>query len=74
MRRFSFSQLLNENARSGQSSEAGVGIFYKPSMSLGAIDLQPIVNCTGTLRTFLEFFPELGAGYVEVKAHLLFAA
>ena len=71
---FSFSQLLNENARSAQSSEAGVGIFYKPSMSLGVIDLQPIVNCTGTLRTFLEFFPELAAGYVEVKAHLLLAA
>jgi hypothetical protein len=71
---FSFSQLLNENARSAQSSESGVGIFYKPSMSLGIIDLQPLVNCTGTLRTFLEFFPELAAGYVEVKAHLLLAA
>lgn len=71
---FSFSQLLNENARSAQSSDSGVGILYKPSMSLGVIDLQPLVNCTGTLRTFLQFFPELAAGYVEVKAHLLLAA
>lgn len=71
---FSFSQLLNEKAGSGQSSESGVGVFYKPTMSLGVIDLQPTVNCTGTLRTFLEFFPQLAAGYVEVKAHLLLAA
>jgi len=71
---FSFSQLLNENTQSAQSSESGVGIFYKPPMSLGVIDLQPLVNCTGTLRTFLEFFPELAAGYVEVKAYLLLAA
>jgi hypothetical protein len=71
---FSFSQLLNENARSAQSSESGIGVFYKPPMSLGVIHLQPLVNCTGTLRTFLEFFPELAAGYVEVKAQLLLAA
>lgn len=71
---FSFSQLLNEKAGSAQSSESGVGVFYKPPMSLGVIDLQPHVNCTGTLRTFLEFFPQLAAGYVEVKAHLLLAA
>lgn len=71
---FSFSQLLNENARSPQSSESGVGIFYKPPMSLGVIDLQPLVNCTGMLRTFLQFFPELAAGDVEVKSHLLLAA
>ncbi len=71
---FSFSQLLNEKAGSSQSSESGVGVFYKPPMSLGVIDLQPHVNCTGTLRTFLKFFPQLAAGYVEVKAHLLLAA
>jgi hypothetical protein len=71
---FSFSQLHNENAGSAQSSESGVGVFYQPPMSLGVIDLQPQVDCSGTLRTFLEFFPELGAGYVEVKAHLLLAA
>lgn len=71
---FSFSQLHNENAKSAQSSESGVGVFYNPPMSLGVIDLQPHVDCSGTLRTFLEFFPELAAGYVEVKAHLLLAA
>lgn len=43
-------------------------------MSLGVVDLQPLVNCTGTLSTFLEFFPELAAGDVEVKSHLLLAA
>ena len=71
---FSFSQLQNENARSAQSSESGVGVFYNPPMSLGVIDLQPQVDCMGTLRTFLEFFPELAAGSVEVSAHLLLAA
>lgn len=71
---FSFSQLLNENAQSAQSSESGVGVFYKPPMTLGVIDLQPQVDCSGTLRTFLEFFPQLAAGFVEVKAHLLLAA
>ena len=71
---FSFSQLLNEKAGSPQSSEAGVGIFYKPIMSLGVIELRPHVDCSGSLRTFLEFFPQLAAGYVEVKAQLLLAA
>jgi hypothetical protein len=71
---FAFSQLLNESAKSPQSSESGLGIFYKPSMNLGAIDLQPHVDCSGTLRTLLEFFPTLAAGYVEVKAELLLAS
>ena len=71
---FSFSQLLVEKPGSAQSSESGVGVFYKPPMSLGVIDLQPHVDCTGTLRTFLEFFPQLAAGHVEVKAQLLLAA
>lgn len=71
---FSFSQLLNEKAGISQSSESGVGIFYNPPMSLGVIDFQPQVDCSGTLRTFLEFFPQLAAGYVEVKAQLLLAA
>ncbi len=71
---FSFSQLDNANANRFQSSEAGVGIFYQPPMSLGVVDLQPRVDCSGTLRTFLEFFPKLAAGFVEVKAHLLLAA
>lgn len=71
---FSFSQLRNEAANAGQSSESGVGVFYDPPMTLGVIDLQPHVDCSGTLRTFLEFFPELAAGHVEVKAHLLLAA
>ncbi|MFN7678065.1 MAG: hypothetical protein ACK5QW_05640, partial [Cyanobacteriota bacterium] len=70
----SFIQLLNENAQSSQSSESGVGVFYNPPMSLGVIDLQPSVDCTGTLRTFLEFYSKLAAGYVEVKAQLLLAA
>ncbi len=71
---FSFSQLDNANANRAQSSESGVGIFYTPPMTLGVIDLQPHVDCMGTLRTFLEFFPELAAGYVEVNAYLLLAA
>lgn len=71
---FSFSQLHNETAHSAQSSESGVGIFYNPPMSLGVIDLQPHVDCSGTLRTLLEFFPQLAAGYVEVKTQLLLAA
>jgi len=71
---FSFSQLDNDNAKSAQSSESGVGVFYEPSMTLGVIDLQPHVDCSGTLRTLLEFFPKLAAGHVEVKAQLLLAA
>ncbi|MGK2914871.1 MAG: hypothetical protein ACSLE5_10570 [Porticoccaceae bacterium] len=71
---FSFGQLRNESLSSAQSSESGVGVFYKPPMTLGVIDLQPHVECSGTLRTFMEFFPQLAAGYVEVKAHLLLAA
>ena len=71
---FSFSQLDNGNAQRAQSSESGVGILFKPSMTLGVIDFQPQVDCSGSLRTLLEFFPELAAGYVEVNAHLLLAA
>lgn len=71
---FSFGQLLNEKAGSSQSTEAGIGILYNPPMSLGVIDLQPQVDCVGTVRTFLEYFPMLTAGYVEVKAQLLLAA
>jgi hypothetical protein len=71
---FSFSQLRNDRAGTSQSSESGVGVYYRPAMSLGVIDLQPVVRCTGTLRTFLEFYPQLAAGSVEVKAHLLLAA
>jgi hypothetical protein len=70
----SFSQLDNANANRAQSSESGVGVFYQPPMTLGVIDLQPRVDYSGTLRTFLEFFPKLAAGYVEVKAQLLLAA
>lgn len=43
-------------------------------MTLGVIDVQSQVDCSGTLRTFLEFFSELAAGQVEVKAQLLLAA
>lgn len=71
---FTFTQLLNETAGSGQSSESGLGVFYSPSMSLGVVDFQPHVDCTGTLRTFLEFFPQLAAGYVEVSTQLMLAA
>jgi hypothetical protein len=71
---FSFAQLHNEAAGSAQSSESGIGIFYNPPMSLGVIDFQPSVDCSGTLRIFLQFFPLLAAGYVEVKAYLLLAA
>jgi hypothetical protein len=71
---FTFSQLLNESAKSPQSSESGLGILFKPSMSLGVIELQPHVDCSGSLRTLLEFFPTLAAGYVEVKAELLLAS
>lgn len=71
---FSFSQLDPARARDAQSSESGLGIFYQPTMTLGVIDLQPQVDCKGTLRTFLEFFPKEAAGFVEVKAELLLAA
>ncbi len=71
---FSFSQLLNETPKISQSSASGVGVFYTPPMSLGVIDLQPQVNCSGTLRTFLEFFPKLAAGYVEIWADLVVSA
>jgi hypothetical protein len=70
---FAFGQLLNERPQETQSSESGVGIFYKPSMTLGVVDLQPRIDCSGTLRTFFEFFPLLAAGYVEVRAELLLA-
>jgi hypothetical protein len=71
---FSVSQLDNSTPGRSQASESGVGILYKPHMTLGVVDLQPKVNCTGTLRTFLQFFPQLAAGYVEIKADLLLAA
>lgn len=71
---YSFSQLHNESANTTQSSESGIGVFYEPPMTLGVIDLQPQVDCSGSLRTFLEFFPQLAAGSVEVKAQLLLAA
>lgn len=58
---FSFSQLVNEKPGSAQSSECGVGIFYQPTMTLGVVDLQPQVDCSGTLRTFLEFFSGTGS-------------
>lgn len=70
----SFSQLLNEAPRAAQSSEAGLGVLYRPPMTLGVIDLQPHVDCSGALRTLVEFFPQLAAGHVEVQAHLLLAA
>jgi hypothetical protein len=69
-----FSQLHNESANTTQSTESGVGVFYKPPMTLGVVDFQPQVDCSGTLRTFLNFFPQLAAGQVEVKAQLLLAA
>ena len=71
---FSFGQLLNEKAGSSLSTEAGIGILYNPPMSLGVIYLQPQVDCSGTVRTFLEHFPTLAAGHVEVKAQLILAA
>jgi hypothetical protein len=72
---YSFSQLINSAAGTSVQSESGIGVFYDPPMSLGVIDLQPDVNCSGDLRTMLEYSPAvLSAGYVEVKAHLLLAA
>jgi hypothetical protein len=71
---FSFSELQSANPGRAQSSESGIGVLYRPAMTLGTIDLEPHVNCSGTLRTFLDFFPQLAAGHVEVKAQLLLAA
>jgi hypothetical protein len=69
---FSFAQ-LNPVTNAGQFTDAGVGVFYKPPMTLGVVDLQPHVNCSGSLRWFLQTF-KLVAGYVDVKAQLLLGA
>jgi hypothetical protein len=70
---FSFAQ-LDPVTNAGQFTDAGVGIFYNPPMTLGVVDLQPHVNCSGSLRWFLQIFPKLAAGYVDLKAQLLLAA
>lgn len=69
-----FSQLLNATPGRPQSSEAGLGVFYTPTMSLGVVALEPTVTCAGSLRTMIENFPQLVAGSVEVKVSLQLAA
>jgi hypothetical protein len=69
---FSFAE-LNPVTNAGQFTDAGVGIFYNPPMTLGVVDLQPHINCSGTLRWFLQTF-KLAAGHVDVKAQLILAA
>jgi hypothetical protein len=70
--KLSFAQ-LNPVINAGQFTEAGVGIFYNPPMTLGVLDLQPHVNRSGSLRWFLQT-AKLAAGYVELKAQLILAA
>lgn len=71
---FSYSNLDSQRPGSSQSSESGIGIFYRPSMSLGVVEFEPHVDCEGVLRTLLEFSSQLAAGYVEVRAQLLLGA
>jgi hypothetical protein len=65
-----FSQLDNQNVKGLQSSESGVGILYKPAMTLGVIELQPQVDCSGYFRTLVNL-GNPGRGSVWVNAELL---
>jgi hypothetical protein len=73
---YSFCQLNNTNPSFHQTNGAsGVGINYTSlAFNEAIIEVMPHVECSGTLRTFLEFFPLAAAGYVEVTAQLLLVA
>lgn len=68
-----FSELPKENANKAVHTESGLGIFYRPPMTLGVIDLQPQVNCSGLFNTLVKLSPEIGGGSVEVKAQIFLA-
>jgi hypothetical protein len=72
---FSFCELNNTNPSFPQTNtDSVVGIDYTSlAFKEAIIDVTPQVDCSGTLRTFLEFFPLVAAGYVEVKAQVLIA-
>lgn len=56
------------------SGEAGLGIRYSPKNSLSYIRFQPEVNCKVTYRGFVEFWPTVVAGTLQVQGTLLMAA
>ena len=70
---FSFAQ-LNPATNAGQFTDAGLGIFYNPPMTLGVVDLQAACQLLRVARWFLQIFPKLAAGYVDVIAQLILAA
>jgi len=49
---YTFGNLNPNEPGKSETTSAGVGVYYKPSMSLGLIELQPQVDCSGTVRTF----------------------
>src|SRR5271165_2674665 len=73
---YTFCQLNNTNPSLHQTNtQSGVGINYTTlEFHTAIIEVMPHVECSGTLRTFLEFFPAAAAGYIEVKAQLLLTA
>jgi hypothetical protein len=56
-------------------SEAGIGILYSPTFTLGSVDFQPIVDVkNGILAAVLEYFPTLSAGNVTLRASVVLAS
>ena len=71
---FSYSALIPSEASTSRSSTAGLGIIFQPDVGMGVVRLQPEAHCAGVLRTALEFFPQIAAGYVNVEVELILAA
>jgi hypothetical protein len=56
-------------------SEAGIGVVYSPTFTLGTVDFEPMVNVKdGILASVLEYFPTLSAGSVTLTASVVLAA
>ncbi|MEF2976778.1 hypothetical protein [Subtercola sp. YIM 133946] len=70
---FAFAQVPWSAPAQDASAQAGVGIFYSPSFSLGVIHYEPDVNVTGLLTSSLQYFPTLSAGRVTLSASILLA-
>jgi hypothetical protein len=56
-------------------SEAGIGILYSPTFTLGTVDFEPVVNLKdGILAAVLDYFPTLSAGSVTLRASVVLAS
>lgn len=56
-------------------SEAGIGIRYSPTFTLGTVDFQPMVNVKdGILAAVLDYYPTLSAGHVTLRASVVLAS